>query len=54
MVQPYPFEGCPPAKPERGHSPGLHRLVAAIQAKLGHMSSAERNSLIKVGEGAYR
>lgn len=48
-AQPFPFEGCPPTKAEPGHSPGLHRLTQAIQAKLPGMSTAERNSVIKVG-----
>ncbi|KAL4425507.1 hypothetical protein ABPG75_009523 [Micractinium tetrahymenae] len=48
LTQPFPFEGCPPTKAEPCHSPGLRRLTEAVQAKLGGMSTAERNSLVKL------
>lgn len=48
LTQPFPFEGCPPTKAEAGHSPGLQRLTDAVQSKIGSMSAAERNSLIKL------
>lgn len=32
--QPFPFEGCPPTKAGPCHSPGLHHLTEAVQAKV--------------------
>ncbi|EFN57798.1 hypothetical protein CHLNCDRAFT_143159 [Chlorella variabilis] len=48
LTQAFPFEGCPPTKHEPCHSPGLQRLTVAIDANIDSMSSAERNSLIKL------
>lgn len=49
LLQPFPFEGCPPTKAGPCHSPGLQRLTNAVCASLGGMTAAERNSLIRVG-----
>lgn len=45
--QPFPFEGCPPTKRGPCHSPGLARLTGAISARIGGMSSPERNGLVR-------
>ena len=48
LTQPFPFEGCPPTTPARCHSPGLARLARAVAQRVGAMSTAERNSVVKV------
>ena len=48
----FPFQGIgPPRVQHTSHSPGLHRLLEAIEDSQGKLSTAEHTSLVKVGGG---
>lgn len=44
----FPFRGGPPRVQHASHSPGLHRLLEAIEDSQGALTTAEHNSLVKV------
>lgn len=48
LAQEFPFPGAPPAHGQPSRSPGLERLEVAVRNALPSLSTAERNSLIKV------
>lgn len=48
LTQEFPFPDAPPTSPSPGSSPGLKLLTEAVKDKIGSMSQAEKNSLIKV------
>lgn len=50
----FPFQGGPPRVQHSSHSPGLGRLLEAIEDSQGSLSTAEHNSLVKVGALALR
>lgn len=48
LTQAFPFEACPPTTEHLSHSPALQLLIGGIGASTAAMSTAERNSLVKV------
>ena len=48
LKEDFPFEGGPPTTARASHSPGLGRLIEAIEDCREALSTAEHNSLVKV------
>ncbi len=48
LAEDFPFEAGPPTTVGQSHSPGLGRLVDAIEDCRDALSTAEHNSLVKV------
>ena len=48
LAEDFPFEAGPPTMVGQSHSPGLGRLVDAIEDCRDALSTAEHNSLVKV------
>jgi hypothetical protein len=48
LTEAFPFEGGPPTTARASNSPGLGRLIEAIEDCRDALSTAEHNSLVKV------
>ena len=48
LVEDFPFEGGPPTTTGASHSPGLGRLIDAIEDCRDALTTAEHNSMVKV------